>query len=231
MSAEQIALVVKTPMLRHRIGMIARKVGLDVIQFRSPAALNLKEPPTVIVLELEMHGAIDAINDWKARWPTCFIAAAIAIPNQERWIAASAAGADLVANRGAIPHQLQQKLEDRQKGVSLIPKGTRLQAKRVTNPGEGSTLPADGLVGRVPDAPDGVITIFRVGDVLCAIRDVCPHAGYSLADGELEGTIITCPQHGSRFDVCTGARVRGPSDYPVQTYKAYDTGDKLYVEV
>jgi nitrite reductase/ring-hydroxylating ferredoxin subunit len=86
-------------------------------------------------------------------------------------------------------------------------------------------------VGRIPDAPDGAIAIFRVGNKLCAIRDVCPHAGYSLADGELNGTVITCPQHGSRFDICTGERIRGPSDYPVQTYGVVAEGNNLFVEV
>lgn len=70
------------------------------------------------------------------------------MPDQELWVAANAAGCDLVANRGALPNQFQKRLAAHQMGSGLIAEPIRLQAKRITNPG-------DGLVGRVPDAPDG----------------------------------------------------------------------------
>ncbi|VAW35241.1 hypothetical protein MNBD_CHLOROFLEXI01-4009 [hydrothermal vent metagenome] len=73
--------------------------------------------------------------------------------------------------------------------------------------------------------------IFRVNGRYHAIRDVCPHAGYSLADGQLDDTVITCPQHSSRFDVCTGEHVRDPSDYPIQIYKALEKDGDLFVEI
>ncbi len=221
---EQLVLIVEHPVLRKRLLMVAHTVRLEVVETAVSDVLTLPTQPIAIVVELELSGAITAITTWKATWPDCFVAAAIAIPDQELWIAALAAGCDLVANRGALPQQLQQKLKDRHTDQPLITPGVRLQAKRITNPG-------DGLVGRVPDAPDGAIVIFRVGERLCAFRDVCPHAGYSLADGALDGSVITCPQHGSRFDICTGERLRGPSDYPVQTYKVIEENKALYVEI
>ena len=42
-----------------------------------------------------------------------------------------------------------------------------------------------------------------------AIANKCTHLGGSLAKGVLEGSIVTCPRHGSRFDVKTGKAVRG----------------------
>ena len=42
-----------------------------------------------------------------------------------------------------------------------------------------------------------------------AIANKCPHLGGSLGKGVLEGSIVTCPRHGSRFDVKTGKAVRG----------------------
>jgi nitrite reductase/ring-hydroxylating ferredoxin subunit len=36
------------------------------------------------------------------------------------------------------------------------------------------------------------IAIARVGDNFYAFGDTCTHQGCSLADGELEGTIVTC---------------------------------------
>ncbi len=43
-----------------------------------------------------------------------------------------------------------------------------------------------------------------------AIGGRCTHMGGELAKGTLEGKIVTCPRHGSRFDVTTGAAIRGP---------------------
>jgi len=43
-----------------------------------------------------------------------------------------------------------------------------------------------------------------------AIGKVCTHAGGDLSNGKLEGNIVTCPKHGSKFDVTTGKNVAGP---------------------
>jgi 3-phenylpropionate/trans-cinnamate dioxygenase ferredoxin subunit len=37
-----------------------------------------------------------------------------------------------------------------------------------------------------------------------AIANKCTHAGGSLAGGVLKGGIVTCPNHGARFNVKTG---------------------------
>jgi 3-phenylpropionate/trans-cinnamate dioxygenase ferredoxin subunit len=43
-----------------------------------------------------------------------------------------------------------------------------------------------------------------------AIGDKCTHLGGDLSKGTLEGKIVTCPRHGSQFDVTTGKSLRGP---------------------
>ena len=43
-----------------------------------------------------------------------------------------------------------------------------------------------------------------------AMRGKCTHAGGDLSKGTLEGKIVTCPRHGSKFDVTTGISVGGP---------------------
>ncbi len=43
-----------------------------------------------------------------------------------------------------------------------------------------------------------------------AIGKVCTHQGGDLSKGKLEGKIVTCPRHGSKFDVTTGKNVAGP---------------------
>ena len=146
--------------------------------------------------------------------------------DRERWIAAESAGADLVANRGALPRLLRDKMKLLQQGDSLTKQKLRLKAKAVVNSG-------DGLVGRLPDSPEDPIAVFRMGNQLCAVRDVCPHAGFSLADGEFDPVSgsITCPEHGSRFQVCTGERLRGPADYPLRIYPALSEQEEIWVEI
>ncbi len=48
------------------------------------------------------------------------------------------------------------------------------------------------------------IVLFKVGDQFHAIDNYCPHAGYTLHDGQLVGTIVTCLLHGAEFDVTSG---------------------------
>jgi len=43
-----------------------------------------------------------------------------------------------------------------------------------------------------------------------AIGKICTHAAGDLSKGKLEGKIVTCPKHGSKFDVTTGISVGGP---------------------
>ena len=48
------------------------------------------------------------------------------------------------------------------------------------------------------------IAIFNVDGTYYAIDDVCPHQGGPLGEGELNGTIVTCPWHGWEYDVTSG---------------------------
>jgi nitrite reductase/ring-hydroxylating ferredoxin subunit len=63
-----------------------------------------------------------------------------------------------------------------------------------------------------------VVAVFRVGDKLCATQARCPHRGGPLYEGHLDAGTLTCSWHGARFDVCTGALLRGPAQTPLETY-------------
>ncbi len=52
------------------------------------------------------------------------------------------------------------------------------------------------------------ILLARVGDKYYAADNRCPHMKGDLSQGKLEGTIVTCPLHGSRFDISNGRVVR-----------------------
>jgi len=54
------------------------------------------------------------------------------------------------------------------------------------------------------------ILIANVDGEFYAINNACTHAGGDLSKGKLEGKIVTCPRHGSTFDVTTGKCISGP---------------------
>lgn len=51
------------------------------------------------------------------------------------------------------------------------------------------------------------VLVAKVGDKYCAIANKCPHLGLPLAKGKFENGVITCPFHGSKFEVCGGKNV------------------------
>jgi nitrite reductase/ring-hydroxylating ferredoxin subunit len=73
------------------------------------------------------------------------------------------------------------------------------------------------------------VAVANVGGTLYAFGNTCTHQGCSLAQGELDGTTVTCPCHGSRFDVTSGAVVRGPAREPVASYAARVEGKDIQI--
>ena len=51
------------------------------------------------------------------------------------------------------------------------------------------------------------VLVAKVGDKHCAIANKCPHFGLPLAKGKFENGVITCPFHGSQFEICGGKNV------------------------
>jgi len=50
--------------------------------------------------------------------------------------------------------------------------------------------------------------LFRVGGEFFAVRNRCPHQQFErLHEGDVEGLTVTCPMHGWKFDLRTGASV------------------------
>ena len=68
------------------------------------------------------------------------------------------------------------------------------------------------------DVSGAQVTVANVDGTFYAFDDVCTHKQCSLSDGELEGRAVTCPCHGSQFDVITGAVLNPPAEVPVRTY-------------
>jgi 3-phenylpropionate/trans-cinnamate dioxygenase ferredoxin subunit len=65
----------------------------------------------------------------------------------------------------------------------------------------------DGAMQTVK-AGEREILLARVGERYYAAESRCPHMRGELSRGTLEGTIVTCPVHHSRFDLEDGKVVR-----------------------
>ena len=83
---------------------------------------------------------------------------------------------------------------------------------------------------RVFDVAGTKVNIASAAGQLYAFDDTCTHKGCSLAKGELDGTTVTCPCHGSQFDVTSGAVLRGPAQLPVRSRVIQVEGQDLLVE-
>ncbi len=83
---------------------------------------------------------------------------------------------------------------------------------------------------RVFDVAGTKVNVTRVAGHFYAFDDTCTHEGCSLASGELEGATVTCPCHGSQFDVTSGAVLRGPAERPVRSRPVQVDGEDLLTE-
>jgi nitrite reductase/ring-hydroxylating ferredoxin subunit len=72
------------------------------------------------------------------------------------------------------------------------------------------------------------VAVCRVDGVVHAVSGVCPHAQGPLADGSLDGAVLTCPAHGWGFDVRTGHCLVDPTN-PVPVYKAVEREGRIAV--
>ncbi len=75
------------------------------------------------------------------------------------------------------------------------------------------------------------IAVAKVGGTFYAFEDTCTHEQCSLAEGDLDGTTVTCMCHGAQFDVRSGAVLAPPALLPVKAYRTRVEGVALQIEI
>ncbi len=95
------------------------------------------------------------------------------------------------------------------------------------------------------------IVVTQTDQGYCAVANRCAHLPLPLSSGKVEGNVITCPWHGSRFNMCTGENldwVRGVAGLTlpgwsrrllalgkqpqgIQAYRVVEDQGNLYVEL
>lgn len=95
------------------------------------------------------------------------------------------------------------------------------------------------------------VLVIKVAEQFYAVANHCPHLGLPLASGKVEGSTITCPFHGSKFDLASGENLdwvtsfaglkipqwsrrlleMGKKPTPLQTFPIIVEEGKLYIEL
>ncbi|MDQ3025288.1 MAG: non-heme iron oxygenase ferredoxin subunit [Pseudomonadota bacterium] len=73
------------------------------------------------------------------------------------------------------------------------------------------------------------IMLANVEGRICAADDTCTHEDASLSTGFLQGALVKCPLHGSRFNICTGEALEEPAEESLRTYPVRQEGDRILV--
>ena len=76
------------------------------------------------------------------------------------------------------------------------------------------------------------IAVFKLEEGVFAVDNACSHEYSELSQGYImDGHDVTCPKHGSRFDIRTGEVRDFPATEPVKTYEVKIEDGVVYVKV
>ncbi len=75
------------------------------------------------------------------------------------------------------------------------------------------------------------IALFNIDGKFYAIDNTCTHQGGPLAEGGIEGDVVTCPWHGATYNVKTGEVLGPPAPRGVASYNVRVEGSDIEIEV
>jgi nitrite reductase/ring-hydroxylating ferredoxin subunit len=75
------------------------------------------------------------------------------------------------------------------------------------------------------------ILLANVDGSYYAADDTCTHEEASLSTGSLQGAVVKCPLHGSRFNLRTGAVLDDPAEENLRTYAVLLDGEDILIRL
>ena len=100
--------------------------------------------------------------------------------------------------------------------MSKLRATTSVYLRKAKEPAEPDPGPDWTMAGGLPELSSGGTVVKRVGgrailflkiqDILYGYRPICPSCESSLADGPVNGTDLTCPGCGNRYDALRAGR-------------------------
>lgn len=86
--------------------------------------------------------------------------------------------------------------------------------------------PGEALAHAINGVP---LALFRLGEEVFAMHDLCPHGQARLSDGFVEGGCVECPLHQGLLDIRTGAPCSPPIIEAVRVYPVRIANDRIEV--
>lgn len=75
------------------------------------------------------------------------------------------------------------------------------------------------------------IGLYRLGEEVFALNDICTHAYAHLTEGYIDGEAIECPLHQACFSIRTGKVLNLPATVDLKTYPVEVREGTVHVEV
>ena len=78
---------------------------------------------------------------------------------------------------------------------------------------------------------DRNVLVAHTADGVFVTDEMCTHEDARLCDGNLNGHLVKCPLHGSRFDLTTGEVLDDPAEINLVTYRVSVEHDAIYINL
>ena len=75
------------------------------------------------------------------------------------------------------------------------------------------------------------VAVFNVDGTFYAMDDTCTHRGGPLSEGQVDGTVVTCPWHGAEFEITNGQVLGPPAPGGVTSFEVKVEGNDVMVKV
>ncbi len=75
------------------------------------------------------------------------------------------------------------------------------------------------------------LALFNLGGKFYCLDGKCSHKGGPLGEGEIVGTAVACPWHGSEFDIATGQAKKSPATKSVAVYSVKISGKDVLADI
>ncbi|MEZ2350900.1 anthranilate 1,2-dioxygenase ferredoxin subunit AndAb [Caballeronia sp. RCC_10] len=80
-------------------------------------------------------------------------------------------------------------------------------------------------------AGDKPVAVFRIGDEVFALHDLCTHGHARLSEGYVEDGCVECPLHQGLFDIRSGAPRCAPVTEAVRSYRIRIVNGQVEIHV
>ncbi len=75
------------------------------------------------------------------------------------------------------------------------------------------------------------ILIINTNNQIYCLEARCTHAGAPLSEGTLNQNTLTCPWHGSQFNITNGEVIKGPAEKNLQTFQTTIKENTIFIEL